>query len=307
LVRDRARSLIPMTYSLSRGDYACTIHPQGASLLSLQFQGAEFIPKCPNLDPAKSYHGSVIAPWPNRVRDGRYTYRGQEFQLEINEASTGNALHGFSAEATWDCKSLAEDSVTLETVVGGTSGYPWKVGLEAFYQLGSTGLNLTLLATNLSHDSAPFGWAFHPYFLIPGASPSSLMLRTSAKNVVMPDNDRLLPFVEKHVARTPYDFRELRTAELPFLDHAFTEFDWDRNGYSAAEVCEEAGPRLKIVWDSTMPWLQIHRPLSPDLQPALVVEPMSCPPDALNSGRDLIQLESGEEVRSHIHMRVSPS
>lgn len=292
-------------YSLSTGDYACTIHPQGASLLSLQFHGAEFIPKCPNLDPSKSYHGSVIAPWPNRVRDGRYTFRGQEFQLEINEASTGNALHGFSAEATWDCKSLAKDSVSLETVVGGTTGYPWKISLEAVYELGSKGLSLTLIASNLSHDVAPFGFAFHPYFVIPGASPTSLFLRTSAKNVVMPDQERLLPLVEKHVGRTPFDFREGRTADLSFLDHAFTEFDWDKNGYTAADVYEVSGPRVKIIWDSTFPWLQIHRPLSSELQPALVVEPMTCPPDALNSGRDLIQLESGEEIRSHIHVRIS--
>lgn len=276
-------------------------------MLSLQFQGAEFIPKCPNPDPSKSYHGSIIAPWPNRVRDGRYTFRGQEFQLEINEPSTGNALHGFSAEATWDCKSLVKDSVALETVVGGTTGYPWKISLEAVYELGSKGLSLTLIALNLSHDSAPFGFAFHPYFGIPGASPTSQFLRTSANNVVMPDNDRLLPFVEKRVDRTPFDFREGRTADLPFLDHAFSEFDWDKNGYTSADIYEVSGPRVKIIWDSTIPWLQVHRPLNPELQPALVVEPMTCPPDALNSGRDLIQLDSGEEIRSHLHVRVSPS
>lgn len=292
-------------FTLSRGEYRCGIHAQGASLVSLAFQGKEFIPEPPENGPFQAYHGSIIAPWPNRVRDGMYSFQGAQFELETNEESTGNALHGYSAGLDWDCLDSTTDSVTLGTTVGGTSGYPWQIQVKATYQLDNQGLNLRISASNLSSKDAPFGLAFHPYFLIPGAISSNLKLRTSAKTVVIPDEDRLLPLVEKRVERTPFDFREGRSADLAFLDHAFSEFEWDKNGYTSADVYLESSYRLRISWDSTLSWLQLHRPLDPNKQPSLVVEPMTCPPDALNSGRDLVLLAPGDEIASHLNIRVS--
>ena len=292
-------------FTLSRGEYHCGIHSQGASLVSLAYQGKDFIPKPPAHGPFQAYHGSIIAPWPNRVRDGMYSFQGAQYELETNEESTGNALHGYSAALDWDCVVSTPDGVTLATTVGGTSGYPWQIQLKATYQLDNQGLSLLIGASNLSSEEAPFGFAFHPYFLIPGAISSNLKLRTSASTVVIPDEDRLLPLVEKRVERTPFDFREGRSAELPFLDHAFSEFEWDKNGYSSADVYMEDSYRLRISWNSTLSWLQLHRPLDPSKQPALVVEPMTCPPDALNSGRDLALLGPGDEIAAHINIRVS--
>ena len=38
--------------------------------------------------------GIVLVPWPNRVRDGRWTHEGRTLQLDITEPRLGNALHG---------------------------------------------------------------------------------------------------------------------------------------------------------------------------------------------------------------------
>jgi aldose 1-epimerase len=263
------------------------------------------MPTAPADGPFQAYHGSIIAPWPNRVRDGKYSFQGSIYELETNEESTGTALHGYSAALDWDWQDATDDSVTLATTVGGTSGYPWQIQLKATYQLDNHGLNLRISASNLSSEEAPFGFAFHPYFLIPDAIGSNLKLRTSANTVVIPDDDRLLPLVEKRVERTPFDFRKGRSADLPFLDHAFSEFEWDKNGYTAADVYLEKSYRLRISWDYNLNWLQLHRPLDPKKRPSLVVEPMTCPPDALNSGRDLVLLGPGEEIASHLNIRVS--
>ena len=50
-------------------------------------------------------------------------------------------------------------------------------------------------------------------------------------------------------------------------------------------------------WDDRCRWLQlcIPGPLRPRLhRQALAVEPMSCPPDAFNSGTDLVVLQPGD-------------
>src|SRR5579875_1806009 len=38
--------------------------------------------------------GQILAPWPNRVGDGRYAWAGRDFQLPLTEVEHGNAIHG---------------------------------------------------------------------------------------------------------------------------------------------------------------------------------------------------------------------
>ncbi|QHK19032.1 hypothetical protein GU243_03865 [Pseudarthrobacter psychrotolerans] len=51
-----------------------------------------------------------------------------------------------------------------------------------------------------------------------------------------------------------------------------------------------------MAWGRACPWLQIRtadKPATAADRLGLAVEPMTCPPDAFNSGEDLIQLEPG--------------
>ena len=48
-----------------------------------------------------AYRGALLAPWPNRVVDGRYTFDGEEQQLPLTEPERGHALHGLLVWADW--------------------------------------------------------------------------------------------------------------------------------------------------------------------------------------------------------------
>src|SRR5260370_1369403 len=43
----------------------------------------------------------VLFPFPNRVRDGRFVWDGQEYQLPRNESNGKSAIHGFAFQRTW--------------------------------------------------------------------------------------------------------------------------------------------------------------------------------------------------------------
>ena len=45
--------------------------------------------------------GQVLAPWPNRIRDGRYTFDGEAHQLALTEPARHNAIHGLVNWARW--------------------------------------------------------------------------------------------------------------------------------------------------------------------------------------------------------------
>ena len=62
----------------------------------------------------------------------------------------------------------------------------------------------------------------------------------------------------------------------------------------------EDGSGVVCTWDPTdLPWVQVH---TADLPPpevsraGLAVEPMTCPPDAYNSGTDLRVVAPGERT-----------
>tara|TARA_B110000503_G_C7168085_1_gene422870 strand:- start:200 stop:1090 length:891 start_codon:yes stop_codon:yes gene_type:complete len=291
------------THLLHNGNYEAVVHTTGAGLWALRFKDEDYIPACAETGPSDSFHGSIIAPWPNRIRDGRYSFDGKNHQLPINEIERNNALHGLSTAVSWKVVEKSEKMISLTTTVGGSQGYPATIELVATYRLNQDGLNLTFMAKNLSNQSAPFGFAFHPYVKIPGDK--SPKLQVDASTVVLVDHQRLLPVQEVPVDGTAFDFRKQTGADLDFLDHAFSDFNWDLSGKAAATISGNGGRSLKLTWDRTLPWLQIHRPLRPELPGALVIEPMSCPPDAFNSGRDLVTLESHGKFQCTIDMAVS--
>src|SRR5580658_8234301 len=45
-------------------------------------------------DWAQGGRGQVLAPWPNRLGDGRYEFAGRTSQAALDEPERGNAIHG---------------------------------------------------------------------------------------------------------------------------------------------------------------------------------------------------------------------
>ena len=50
-------------------------------------------------DPARNGM-PILFPYPNRVRDGQYRFRGKDYRLPITLGP--NAIHGFALDAPWD-------------------------------------------------------------------------------------------------------------------------------------------------------------------------------------------------------------
>ena len=85
-----------------------------------------------------AFDGAVLAPWPNRIADGRYDFDGRTHQLPITEPARNTALHGLAAEADWDLVEREAASVTLRTVISDEEGYPFDIALQVTYSLGPT-------------------------------------------------------------------------------------------------------------------------------------------------------------------------
>lgn len=94
---------------LSAAGYACDVGALGSTLRRLIHDGHDLVVPAGAHDPPGLFRGVTVAPWPNRVADGRYRFAGIEQRLPVNETDRGHALHGFSVDREW---TVFEDSAT---------------------------------------------------------------------------------------------------------------------------------------------------------------------------------------------------
>jgi aldose 1-epimerase len=232
-------------------------------------------------DPER-FQGSVIAPWANRIADGRYSFDGKNYQLDITEPERNNALHGFSGVQAWDVVAREDSSVSLKTVTGDQPGYPWSIQLTVRYELSDSGLEMHFSATNLSDARAPFGYAFHPYLKLPLSDPADWKLESNADQVLLVDLIRLLPLAEDNVAGTEFDFRIPASPRSPALDNAFSAMK-SKGGRFSASLTDKTH-QIEVSWQDTAKWVQLHFPAGqgPERE-SMVIEPSTDFPNIFNS------------------------
>ena len=77
---------------ISLNKVSAVISTEGAALIGLSVNNFYLIE--PNTRDGL-YAGKILAPWPNRIKDGKYTFNKKDYQLPINEVSKNNSLHGW--------------------------------------------------------------------------------------------------------------------------------------------------------------------------------------------------------------------
>lgn len=293
-------------FQIRSGRYSAAITEVGATLRALRHDDRDLVAGFPADQLRPAYRGAVLAPWPNRIVDGRYRFRETPHQLPITEPARGHALHGLVCWAPWRILDRAGDRVVLGHRIHPRDGYPFQLDLEASYTLGPNGLTWRLSARNTGDVPAPYGCAPHPYLKAGDGRVDDWLLELPVDRYLQVTPDRLIPTGTADVAGTGFDFRTARQIRSTFIDHAFTGIRPDQDGMATARLVSPSGGGVRVRWDRSCPWVQVHtadRP-EPELnRVALAVEPMTCPPDAFNSGVDLVVLAPG--ARHTASWRVS--
>ena len=303
VVRDRGDLFV-----LAAGDYRAEVSTVGATLESLTVGGRDLLLRSPDTGPMLFFRGAIVAPWPNRIGDGTYTWDGQEIRTPLSEPERGNALHGLISFQAFAPASVAEDEVVLRTELFPTPGYPFHLLLTVRHTLrAEEGLTTTVTARNLGLRDAPYGVCPHPY-LVAGPEPlDDWSLQVSAGTVLTVTEDRLLPTGTAPIAEgDEFDFSAPRVLGDLFIDHAFTDLGRDEEGRMRVSLTAPGGTGVELSAGMECPWLQIHtgdRPEPEHDRRGLAVEPMTCPPDAFRSGTDVVRLAPGAEHEASWSLR----
>ena len=288
---------------LRSGEAHATIASVGASLREFRVAGRDLVVPFVADEIRPAYRGATVAPWPNRVVDGRYEFDGEVRQLALTEVTRGHALHGFTPWLEFTVREVTSQRAVLEAVVEAQAGYPWRVAIETEFVLDGQSLTQRVTATNLSDSPAPYGVCPHPYLVAGPGTVDDWQLTLPAATVATTAGERLLPtgLASVEVDAPRFDFREPRVIGAAEIDHAFTDVTRDAAGVARVELRAADGTGVAMSWDDACRWVQVHTAdlptvSAPGHRAGLAVEPMTCAPDAFNGGESagLVSLAGGE-------------
>lgn len=281
---------------ISAGSYRAVVTESGATLRQLSHDGRALIDGFGADEMSSGGRGQLLMPWPNRVRDGKYSFRGRDLQLPLTEPAHHNASHGLVRWVAWTPAELAVDSVSLTYRLMAQTGWPWTFDVRVTYALDDDGLTVTQSATNLADEAAPYAAGAHPYLAVGPGPVDGLELTFPATRRYLTD-DQLIPVGEESTEGTALDFRRGRQLGDTALDDCFTGLGRDADGRATTILRDPRSGRGVAHWvDAAWTCLQLFTAdgVPGKARRSLAVEPMTAPPDALNSGTGLVVLAPGE-------------
>jgi aldose 1-epimerase len=104
-----------------------------------------------------------LVPYVNRIRGGRFTFRGREVVLKPNMAGDISPLHGQGWLAPWSVENSADRRAELRSEHE-AGEWPWHYEARQAFDLDENGLSLRIECRNLDETPMPCGLGQHPYF-----------------------------------------------------------------------------------------------------------------------------------------------
>ncbi|QVL33681.1 aldose 1-epimerase [Telmatocola sphagniphila] len=262
----------------------------------------------------------ILAPFPNRIRNGHFRWENQDYQLPLNDSVKQNAIHGEAPRHPWRILESKADghsawvtgafrpSIDAPAVAKNWTG---DYELQATWRLIDCDLHFSYSFQNHSSKSMPFGLGLHPYFRFPLAAAAELIdesvLEIPAKQLW--ELNESLPTTKKLDIQGETDFLRARKIEKTNIDLLYTDMTGplEPDGLrihgrlthpkapGALEVYADASFRESVIFTS------VHRQ-------AVCIEPYTCASDAVNLAAQgfncgLITVETGKSISGKVEFR----
>lgn len=158
----------------------------------------------------KTYFGAIVGRYGNRIRDGKFSIDGHQYQIPPN--NNGNALHGgphgFDLEL-WTAKELPDGVEMTLVSKDGDMGFPGTLTVHVRYTLVGDAVHINYSAT--TDKATVTNLTNHSYFNLSGEGSGTILDEVMMINAdgYTPVDAGLIPVGGvQSVAGTPFDFRK---------------------------------------------------------------------------------------------------
>lgn len=208
-----------------------------------------------------------LFPFSNRVKDGRFTFRGQKLELARN-TPPDHPIHGHVWQRPSLARAVGPSSAELVCSYPGAD-WPWAYTARQRFELSPQALTVDLEIKNDSAEPMPCGFGMHPYY-----DRTERVRLTAHAPVRWVGSRNLLPEWSEPVPAA-WDFSEARElSPLAEMDGCFGQF-----GGKARLEWPEKGAALNIDADAIFGVLIVYVPAG---QSFFCVETVSNVNDAFN-------------------------
>ena len=208
-------------YTIDNGVAKASLMNFGANLVSFEVKDnkGEYVDITLGVDDAGGYDnnrdpyfGATVGRFANRIKGGRFTLGGKEYQLPINNNGK-HCLHGGNDGLTFVMYEviLGKDSIAFHHLSpDGSEGFPGNLDFTVKYTL--VGANLSIEYFAKSDADTVIGFTNHSYFNLNGATSGQTVLnhtlKIDADAYCECDSDAMVTGDIHPVEGTPFDFRK---------------------------------------------------------------------------------------------------
>jgi aldose 1-epimerase len=232
--------------------------------------------------PSGHYGSFVLAPWPNRIAGGVFSFDGKLYELRTN-AKDGTAIHGDVRSRPW--KVLALDERRFEAELDSRDfddfNFPFDVLHRQRFELTRESLRVTLSLENVDSRRAPVGFGFHPYLRRRlTARDDDVILVVPAEKCYPAEN--CLPTGPAVPVSDSTDVRRLKPLGNPGLDHCYTALSEPQIRF----LYRGSGCEVRFRFDRVFGHVVVFAPREADgaPRPFVAAEPVT----AANNGFNLM-------------------
>jgi aldose 1-epimerase len=262
----------------------------------------------------------ILFPFPNRIRDGRYTWDGKSYQLPLNDPTQLNAIHGFACRRPWRVAGQGADAGSA-WVVGTFRGsddapdckdlWPADYEIRVTYRLGGGSLRIEAVVHNPDNKPLPFGLGYHPYFRLPfnpAVRPEDCLVTVPARSFWVLGAS--LPSGIRRPVDADRDLNQPRPFPTLNLDDILTDLPATPPGadglHERAVLRGAPGADLRLLCSDAFHELVVF---TPPHRRAFCAEPYTCITDAINLQQrgveaGLLVLPPGGRWTSVVELRI---
>jgi len=246
------------------------------------------------------FKGSKLSPFPNRVTEGKYVFDKESYQLPINDIGGNTNLHAFLHNKRFDvvnCQNGEEEAKLILSYdyMGQEQGYPFFYKLEIEYTLGVQGVEIVTTITNTDDKVIPIADGWHPYFHFENGIKDVKMKFGTAERLSSNMNN---------VLGENREFEDGLLLEEMELDDCFEINESTSGKFNFSLVDSQNAISINFKQESVTGKYKYFQIYTPPSRKQVALEPVTCPPNALNTGQGIIKLDKGEQVEMKFEIAV---